>query len=238
MKSILFIGLGCLVLTGCMSPIGKKDFACPNEKKGGVCAGPRDIHELTNTRPNLENLANEGAYSGYVITTDKKGRTTAVRQEARKETLSAGDRARLVSSGSSDTVYEPRDHTQHGVGNYQPATVIPQIRADNHSSDGFRSWPNATEPLAPEPLAVLKPAKVMRILVASYKDGRGNLNMPGYVFVQVEPETWSFGEAANLRPQRVVPLQIRERANNENDARRHRQQGVSPLEHQSRGNGG
>ena len=97
--------------------------------------------------------------------------------------------------------------------------------------DAYQRWPSNIEALAPEPLAVLTPPKVMRILIASYKDANGHLNMPGYVYVQVEPEVWSVGEAANLRPTRVVPLQIREKTQEENNKRKHKAKGVSALEH-------
>ncbi|MAA92950.1 MAG: hypothetical protein CML22_06640 [Rheinheimera sp.] len=218
-----------LSLQACMTPIGKEEYACPNQKKGGVCAGPRDIYQLTNTRENLENIANEEDYEGYVITTDEDGNTVAVKREKTPSGNAPNKTIRNVSD-PDPIVFEPREHSQHTAGNFQPAKVIPQIRSTPASDDPFSAWPRSTEPLAPEPLAVLEPPKVMRVLLASYKDARGNLNMPGYVYVQVEPETWSIGEAANLRPQRVVPTQVREQANRENQAREQRQRGVSPLE--------
>lgn len=220
-----------LSLQACMTPIGKEEFTCPNQKKGGVCAGPRTIHELTNTRPNLENLSSEEQFDGYVIETDKDGKSRAVKREKTPSGNPPNTTLRRMSDPDpAPTVYEPRDHTQQAANNFQPAKVVPQIRSTPASDDGFGAWPRSTEPLAPEPLAVLEPPKVMRVLVASYKDTRGHLNMPGYVYVQVEPETWSIGEAANLRPQRVVPTQIREQADRENAAQQQRQLGVSPIE--------
>lgn len=225
-----------LSLQACMTPIGKEDYACPNQKKGGVCAGPRDIYELTNTRTNLENLANEDTYEGYIITTNEDGKTIAVKREKTPNGNAPSQTIRNVSD-PDPVVFEPREHTQHTAGNFQPANVIPQIRNTPANDDAFSAWPRATEPLAPEPLALLEPPKVMRVLLASYKDARGNLNMPGYVYVQVEAETWSIGEAANLRPQRVVPTRVREQADRENNAAQQRQRGVSQLETTTR-NGG
>lgn len=225
-----------LSLQACMTPIGKEEFTCPNQKKGGVCAGPRTIHELTNTRQNLENLSTEEHFDGYLIETDEKGKTRAVKRQSTPPGNAPNTTLRKMADPDPATiVYEPREHTQQSAGNFQPAKVIPQIRSTPNNDDGFAAWPRSTEPLAPEPLAVLEPPKVMRILVASYKDARGHLNMPGYVFVQVEPETWSIGEAANLRPQRVVPTQIREQADRENAAAQQRQLGVSPIETTTRG---
>lgn len=222
-----------------MEPIGKEDFACPNEKKGGVCAGPRTIYELTNTRPNLENLEADADYDGYVIKSDDEGNAIAVKLSAAKN-QSNETKPNHHQASNTEVVYEPRDHTQQSLDNYQSAKPIPQIRSlnSNTNQDSYLNWPTTTEPLAPEPLSVLEPPKVMRILLNTYKDEAGNLHMPGYLFVQVEAETWSVGEAATLRPQRVVPLEIMEKAKSDNENRKYRQKGVSAIEYQEKGNGG
>ncbi|MGX8842726.1 TraV family lipoprotein, partial [Klebsiella quasipneumoniae] len=44
--------------------------------------------------------------------------------------------------------------------------------------------------IAPEPLAVLRQGKVMRVLIAPYTDDNDALNLPGYVYVNVKPQTW------------------------------------------------
>lgn len=244
MKKLLLLPLLSVVLAGCMTPIGKPEFTCPNAKKGGVCGGPRTIHELTNSRTNLEDL-DEADFDGYLVTTDEEGNAIAVKSKKAKgeDKENADDTtadvldAVIITKPDGTQVYVPREHSQHGHSNYQPVQMMPPMRADAHQSDAFRAWPNGTEPLAPEPLAVLQAPKVMRILVSSYKDARGNLNMPGYVYVQVEPETWAFGEAANMRPQRVVPSHINQQTQQNNAARQQREQGISPLEYQPRSNG-
>ena len=232
-KLSLYIALSAsLLLQGCMTPIGKEEFTCPNQKKGGVCDGPRKIYELTNTRENLEDIANDPNYDGYVVVTDEDGNSVAQRREKVPQGNSPSKTVRGMSDPSPEpVVYEPREHTQHSAKNYQAAKPLPQVRTSQPTAgDDFGAWPTSTEPLAPEPLAVLEPPKVMRVLVASYKDARGNLNMPGYVFVQVEAETWSIGEAANLRPQRVVPMKVTEKAKTETNNQEKRKQGVSPIE--------
>tara|TARA_Y100000766_G_scaffold285485_1_gene309355 strand:- start:2879 stop:3613 length:735 start_codon:yes stop_codon:yes gene_type:complete len=225
-----------LLMQGCVASIGKEEFACPNEKKGGVCAGPRSIYELTNTRENLEDIADDESFDGYYITTNEDGDTIAVKAE-KTPSESRGSTESPTQQLASDVnptqyVYEPRDHRQQEPGNYQKATPLPPLRVDStKANDAYQQWPSTMEPLAPEPLSVLEPPKVMRILVNSYKDDAGNLVMPGYMYVQVEAETWSFGEAATLRPQRVVPLEIREKANQEESRQRYSGQGVSSLGH-------
>lgn len=214
MKKILLVVASSIVLSGCMTPIGKEEFACPNAKRGGVCAGPRDIYNLTNDRENLNNLAQES--SGENV------------RDSGNASIS-NEKVEVQENGV--VVYKPREHTQHTKDNYQPAEVVKAEEAQAPARDGFEAYPGNGEPIAPEPLAVLNPAKVMRVLVASYKDKNGNLNMPGYVYVQVEPEKWSFGEAANMRPSRVVPLEIRKKTQEEERNQQERTKGVSPLEY-------
>lgn len=228
---ILFVLLQCSVLAGCMTPIGEPEFSCPNKKQGGACAGPRDIYELTNTRENLHGIGDEPGYEHYAVPSEDK------EKERNKDGVMFGgekgkDAKVSAKSGkpAEEHVFEARGHTQQSEENYQKAKVIPQIRSEKSHKDSFDQWPTTTEPMAPEPLAVLNPAKVMRVLIASYKDESGYLNMPGFVYVQVEPETWSVGEAANLRPQRVVPLQVIDQAKKETDAQQNRSRGVSSIE--------
>jgi conjugal transfer pilus assembly protein TraV len=233
------------LLGGCsvMTPIGKPDFTCPNEKKGGVCAGPRTIYELTNSRTNLENIGDSEDFDGYVITTDEDGKSIATRRTKDDkeddhanhdhETVT-GSGARAVLINDTRSQYVPRDHAQQTDGQFQASKVIPQQRSALNQSDAFHQWPANQEPLAPEPLSVLEPPKVMRILISSYKDSAGNLHLPGYLYVQVEAETWAFGEAINLRPQRVIPTDILEQSQQGQADSEYRRRGVSPIEHSER----
>lgn len=213
MKQLLLIAVSLISLAGCMSPIGKEESTCPNSKKGGVCAGPREIYEMTNNRENLTDVVvdhkfNESAKKHSSVKTSARG---------------AGEKSTLV--------YKEREPGQQSPEAYQRAEVIKPEVQTLPARDGFDSYPSNGEPLAPEPLAVINPPKVMRVLIASYKDAAGNLNMPGYVYVQVEPERWSFGEAANTRPSRVVPLEVRKQTQEEERKQAERAKGVSPLEY-------
>lgn len=235
------------ILSGCsvMAPIGKEDFTCPNEKKGGVCAGPRTIYELTNSHANLENLDDSEEFDGYVIKTDEDGNTYAEKREKSNQentdsvtTARVGEieqhGVRAVLINAQRHQYQPRDHAQQSEDAYQTPSVIERRHFAAETPDAFHRWPTTPEPLAPEPLGVLEPPKVMRILVNSYKDSVGNLHLPGYVYVQVEAETWAFGESSALRPQRVIPTQLIQGATQADAERDYRTQGVSPLEHTER----
>ena len=56
------------------------------------------------------------------------------------------------------------------------------------------------------------PAKVMRIYIAPFEDNSGSLNMPGYVYVEVQKRRWSVGAHAQKQPANITPLQIRTRS--------------------------
>ena len=83
--------------------------------------------------------------------------------------------------------------------------------------------------LAPEPLALLKPAEVMRVLIAAYKDDKEDLHMPGYVYVDLEPRSWIIGEQANTTPQRIIPLDIRRKTQSQMMEESKRKQGITGL---------
>lgn len=58
-----------------------------------------------------------------------------------------------------------------------------------------------------EALPVLEPARVMRVWISPWIDAKQDLHMPGYVFTEVTPHRWSFGEAAAVGGRPLVPLQ-------------------------------
>lgn len=83
--------------------------------------------------------------------------------------------------------------------------------------------------LAPEPLAMRERPKNMRILIPSWIDAKGDLHMPGYVYVEVTPKRWHAGEQANFRPGRIVPLQIQQQSQEESRLQNESNAGLSSL---------
>lgn len=63
------------------------------------------------------------------------------------------------------------------------------------------------QPLA-GPLPVREPAEVMRIWIGPWIDSKQDLHWPSYVFTEVTPRQWSFGEAAAINAPVIVPLQV------------------------------
>lgn len=225
-KFIYALGLltSAITMSGCVGSIGEDDFSCPNIKKGGVCGGPRDVYELTNNRVNLEGLSEKELEAYY----DRKHKqeNPGHAHDANSDNLALQE----VPTQQGDTVYKPRSNSQQRPGAYETAQAIPQTRFEKNQTDSYQQWPSNGEPMAPEPMAVLEPAQVMRVLVTAYTDQNGYANMPGYVYVEVTPRQWSFGEAANQRPSRVVPLKLREKTQQQLRQRRQKSQGVDAME--------
>ena len=73
--------------------------------------------------------------------------------------------------------------------------------------DDLRTFNYVPNDIAPEPLAVLEEAKAMRIYVAAWEDKSGDLNIPGFVYVELQPRRWVTGHQAQMRPSRVLPFQ-------------------------------
>lgn len=235
MKKKLLMAAGAVTLmtglTGCVSSIGQEDFTCPNLKKGGVCGGPRDVYELTNNRINLENLTQEELDAHRANQRMQSGGPTGPLQFVGEDVSTGNPQGSRARRANDDVVvYEPRGMGQQSPDNYQRAQALPQARFDSGNRDEFGGWPSFEEPIAPEPLAILEPAQVMRVLIAAYTDNTGHLHMPGYTYVEVTPRRWSYGEAANTRPSRVVPLQIERRTREQQQRNHQRSQGVDPME--------
>lgn len=58
------------------------------------------------------------------------------------------------------------------------------------------------------PMPLLEPAQVLRIWVSPYADEMQDLHWPGYVFTEITPRRWSFGEAGVPQQQALVPVQM------------------------------
>lgn len=67
---------------------------------------------------------------------------------------------------------------------------------------------NFVAPRLPDrPIPVRTPAQVMRIWVAPWEDTNGDLIVPGYVYTEIEPRKWVFGEGVGYSDPVLKPLQ-------------------------------
>jgi len=91
-----------------------------------------------------------------------------------------------------------------------------------------------TPALPNRPVPIRTPAKVMRIWVAPWEDTSGNLNVPGYVYTEIEPRRWTVGERAPTANPTLKPLQMGAPASEERDAQNERAQQPGGLSRDQR----
>jgi len=67
-------------------------------------------------------------------------------------------------------------------------------------------------PKIDDPTPIRTPSKVMRIWVAPWEDGDGDLNVSGFVFTELEQRRWMIGKSAPAQNPTISPLQVLHRA--------------------------
>lgn len=100
-----------------------------------------------------------------------------------------------------------------------------KAKSSVHSSDTAPAASETAETAKPEPLVepapapriddptpIRTPSKVMRIWVAPWEDGDGDLNVSGFVFTELEQRRWMIGRSAPAQSPSISPLQILHRA--------------------------
>ncbi len=105
-------------------------------------------------------------------------------------------------------VYNETNHAPAAIKNGRtPATWGKDGKAqEDMRLDLTRLHPSATLAVAEEPAAqpIREPSQVMRIWIAPWIDQGDNLNWSGYVYTEVTPKRWSFGEQ-EIRHQGMAP---------------------------------
>lgn len=84
-------------------------------------------------------------------------------------------------------------------------------------SDQVIAPPSRVAPMSPPnwPAPVLEPASVLRIWVAPWVDDSKALHWPSYIFAEVTPRKWSFGNTDFRETRPLVPIQIDRRQTDE-----------------------
>ncbi|WP_207461835.1 type IV conjugative transfer system lipoprotein TraV [Azospirillum sp. SYSU D00513] len=110
-----------------------------------------------------------------------------------------------VSCLSARQVYEETNNRDHLSGadlaremeaGRQAASVAPTSRPRTASDIGGMPVGYAAMPVAHTDdgrVPIRTPAVVMKVWVAPYSDGNGDLHMPGFVFTEIEPRKWQVG---------------------------------------------
>ncbi|MER1469744.1 TraV family lipoprotein, partial [Enterobacter hormaechei] len=96
----------------------------------------------------------------------------------------------------------------YSINNGQPVNpTLSSGQVQQYRTQGYKQ-----AVVAPEPLAVLQQGRVMRITFAPYTDDNDALNLPGFVYVNVKPQTWIAGKNSTSNPARIVPLEVQDAA--------------------------
>lgn len=118
---------------------------------------------------------------------------------------------------SADEVYAMTDNGEvplpvteadrKAAGNDQgPATPAAANNGVNPVDPVTRDY--VTPALPNRPVPIRTPARVMRIWVSPWEDTMGNLNVPGYVYTEIEPRRWTIGSTPPTASPTLQPLQI------------------------------
>lgn len=95
--------------------------------------------------------------------------------------------------------------TAEGETNIDTKAVIARIKQTRTYTQGGSTTLMAA---LSQPMPVLEPARVVRIWVAPWIDNKGDLHMPGYLFSEITPRRWSFGEAEVGNTRVLTPMQV------------------------------
>ncbi|KPV94058.1 Type IV conjugative transfer system lipoprotein (TraV) [Pseudoalteromonas sp. P1-9] len=203
---------GCSVFT-----VGEEEFQCSGKPKNSLCKGPMEVYELTNNQDHLEHLMGDSqeeiqstSPKPVQFIEDPQNKITYVYEgrTLRRQTAEDYDEAKIVAI-ASDNDYSQSQH--------------------NDELEDLRTFNYVPQDIAPEPLAVLEEAQAMRIYVSAWEDKEGDLNIPGYVYVELKPRRWVAGHQADMRPSRVVPFQVIQKSKTTQKRKSKMSKGVDPL---------
>lgn len=213
------------LFSGCSAfTIGEEEFSCAGKPELGLCKGPMEVYELTNNQNHLE----------HMMTAEY------AKNEGEKKSNSEGNQKVIyVNSEGEDItyVYEPRSLRRQNAQDYDKANIVGIASNDTMSYskqshdelDDLRTFNYVPNDIAPEPLAVLEEAKAMRIYVAAWEDKSGDLNIPGFVYVELQPRRWVTGHQAQMRPSRVLPFQTIKKSKVTSQRKETMAKGIDPL---------
>lgn len=134
--------------------------------------------------------------------TDNKANLHAEMTESSDE----GKTGANSESGSEKALLAEKIKKENDEAGNKP---VPTTFANYKAVDDFKGIE------APDPRGILKPPKVMRIYVAAWTDKNNDLHLPGYMYVEVEPERWVVGKSVNKNVNRIVPFSVRKQAKDE-----------------------
>lgn len=116
----------------------------------------------------------------YTMTDDPNFQTVLQRENAEKARKKAGESGDASKAGGSETI------------------VLRETPGEQY----------ITPRPARNPLPIRTPATVMRIGFAPWEDEKGDLNVPGYIYTEIEPRRWEVGAERPPETPTLRPLQV------------------------------
>lgn len=148
--------------------------------------------------------------------------------------FSCPEREHGVACQSVRDVYkhtEDRDQLSNQDFAHQGAKGNTEHDDDSHQTAPQRPGPHApTVPAVDGPIPLRTPSKVMRIRLNYWESENGNLNVPGYVYTEIEPRRWRVGLQEPAGAKTLHPLQTMQQradANARSDGEPRRKNGTS-----------
>lgn len=166
-------------LTGC-SVIGEEEATCPGAQSGVICASSREVYELSNYYNNAED---------YALATGDQ-RVVTINNEG--EQVPLADQAESNSSPAT---------SQNGTSGSYQGQPTPQWTSES-------AYQHQLLP-PPEPMAMRKPADIVRTLIRPYATSNDTLKIPGYSFIEAASRTWVIDRGVSVNNAQFAPLYLR-----------------------------
>jgi len=197
------------LLGGCGSLGGQKDFSCPGMPDGITCADPITVYEHSNDMQDLEKLRKTQEDMKAQKAHADKGNSGDIDVINTEDDWQADNHASDTAASEKKEVDAPSLYIQDDA---QPGELVKVTAARNgkKTSTVYQSYINQKQLIADpgSPMPILQPAEVARIWIAPWTDESQDLHWPGFVFTEITPRRWSFGEGAvgAIRP--TLPVLI------------------------------
>ena len=111
---------------------------------------------------------------------------------------------------SAREVYQATETTDTVRGGGQRQEKTP-VEPSGASTAGERIQGPAPAPRVSNPLPIRTQSQVMRVWIAPWEDGTGNLHSTSFIFTEIEPRRWQLGMAATEPEVTLRPLQVVQR---------------------------
>jgi conjugal transfer pilus assembly protein TraV len=187
MKNIylIFFLLIVAITSGCSSlGIGEDDFACRGYPEGLRCMSSQDVYTLTDSDEYKERIAIVAASQG-----------------------AEPERAinRLPGEGPIlDVNLDPEAVNDNANNSAKVNNSVLMSNENLHTKSYIKSIvPQQTKGTIP----LRTPAQVMRIYIAPWESISGDLNVPSYVYTEIEPRRWMIGNKPIKINNSLKPLQ-------------------------------